>query len=212
MWYHYSGVDDVFSVWHRKALFPLRSELSCIAQETLILIPHRYIKRDHDQNLSPTPNFHHRRSFVITTMLNIDLRSFGYRRSGIPRDPSEHGGGFVFDCRSLPNPGREVAYQDQTGLDPPVRDYLRASPAVDDFHKLCLAMVKSAIISFSEREFDRIMVSYGCTGGQHRSVFLSERLRCALEQDPAFQGKIKIVVEHTERHHWPKHIETACGV
>lgn len=88
-------------------------------------------------------------------------------------------------------------------MDQPVKDNLHILHEVDRFHELCVAMIKSATVSFLERDFDRLMVSYGCTGGQHRSVFLGEQLRSSLTQDPEMKENIDVVLEHMERRYWP---------
>ena len=113
--------------------------------------------------------------------LTISLYSFGFHVSGIPRDPSGHGGGFVFDCRGLPNPGRDPRFLRLTGEDAAVQRYLDEFPEVGEFIENAAALIEITASNYSARKFERLMVSFGCTGGQHRSVFCAlrtaERLR-----------------------------------
>ena len=110
----------------------------------------------------------------------LSIKSFSYKQ-GIPEDASGHGGGFVFDCRSLPNPGREVRYQAFNGRDKIIIDYMENAPGVGEFLNYTEKLVSQSIDNYIERGFSRLMVSFGCTGGQHRSVYcaesLAERLR-----------------------------------
>ncbi|MCZ7557885.1 MAG: ATP-binding protein [Bacteroidia bacterium] len=130
--------------------------------------------------------------------LLIHIASFGYRKSGIPADESGHGGGYVFDCRGLPNPGREERFQALTGLDAEVELFLAAEEAVEDFLAHCLALCLSTAEAHRRRDFTQLSVSFGCTGGQHRSVYCAERTAQAL-RDAGYD----VVVTHNEREHWP---------
>lgn len=107
--------------------------------------------------------------------LLITIYSFGYHISGIPKD-DEHGGGFVFDCRGLPNPGREVRYKDKTGKDACVVRYLKRFPAVNDFIEYAYRLVELTAQNYRTRGFTSLTVAFGCTGGRHRSVFCAESL------------------------------------
>jgi RNase adaptor protein for sRNA GlmZ degradation len=129
----------------------------------------------------------------------LDLYSFGFRRSGIPQDPSEHGGGFVFDCRCLPNPGRYDAYKPQTGRDAAVANWLRKQARTEVFVQQVIGVVTLSVDDYMERGLARLMVSIGCTGGQHRSVFVSERLRAHFAQ----RTNLTVQLTHTEQAHWP---------
>ncbi|MBN2090795.1 hypothetical protein JW964_14375 [candidate division KSB1 bacterium] len=126
-------------------------------------------------------------------MLTVQIFSFGFQASGIPRDRMGNGGGFVFDCRHLPNPGRDPAFQSLTGQDNSVKQYLESFPIVADFLKDAFRMVDRAIQNYNERQFKDLMVSFGCTGGQHRSVYCAERLNQYLQQ----QG-ISTILTHVE--------------
>lgn len=113
-------------------------------------------------------------------ILTIEITSFSYK-APIPAhlfstEGERHGGGFVFDCRSLPNPGREERFKVKTGLDADVSAYLEAAPEVTAFRQHAFSLVESAVRNFLERDFTFMNVSFGCTGGQHRSVYLSQQL------------------------------------
>jgi len=108
--------------------------------------------------------------------LTITIYSFSYHKSGIPVDSSGHNGGFVFDCRFLPNPGRQLRYQTLTGLDAQVISYLEKHKSVLDFLTHVSEIIKTAANNYIERGFEHLMVSFGCTGGQHRSVYCAEKL------------------------------------
>jgi RNase adaptor protein for sRNA GlmZ degradation len=112
--------------------------------------------------------------------LVIRIYSFGYHRSGIPPGDPVHGGGFVFDCRGLPNPGREERFRLKSGLDREVIEFLEESPAVTEFLEHTCRLVELTVNEFIRRGFDSLMVSFGCTGGQHRSVFCAEKLTARL--------------------------------
>lgn len=113
--------------------------------------------------------------------LTVRILSFSYL-AGIPLDETEQGGGFVFDCRCLPNPGREAAYQRKTGKDVEVISYLKKIPAVDAFLKNCFALVDQAVEVYNSRSLLNLAVCFGCTGGQHRSVYAAECLAQHLKE------------------------------
>jgi aminoglycoside/choline kinase family phosphotransferase len=108
-------------------------------------------------------------------VLTVRIFSFSFHRV-MPSDESGNGGGFVFDARSLPNPGREERFKQLTGKDAPVIDYLNEQQSVHQFFASILSLVESTVSEYQRRGFKNLMVSFGCTGGQHRSVYLAERL------------------------------------
>lgn len=132
------------------------------------------------------------------TLLTVQLYSFSYKQR-IPGTESAHGGGFYFDCRCLPNPGREAEFKTATGLDEAVVMYLEAAPAVEIFYQHTKALVLQAITCYRERAFDSLIVAYGCTGGQHRSVYCAERLQTDLKKIPG----VAVSITHCEADRWP---------
>jgi RNase adaptor protein for sRNA GlmZ degradation len=107
--------------------------------------------------------------------LTVRIFSFSFHRQ-MPTDESGNGGGFVFDARSLPNPGREEQYKQLTGKDAPVIEYLNRQESVHRFLLSAQSLVDASVSAYRQRGFKDLMVSFGCTGGQHRSVFLAEQL------------------------------------
>ncbi|KAA3615385.1 MAG: phosphotransferase enzyme family protein [Calditrichaeota bacterium] len=126
--------------------------------------------------------------------LRLRIQSFSYKR-GIPVDETGHGGGFVFDCRSLPNPGRYEEYKHLTGNDQPVIDFLKNEYEVDQFLLNIVRLVDGSIQNYQKRNFTDLMVSFGCTGGQHRSVYCANNLAKILEK----KYDLDISVRHREQ-------------
>jgi aminoglycoside/choline kinase family phosphotransferase len=124
--------------------------------------------------------------------LVVRIVSFSFHR-GLPKDESGNGGGFVFDGRSLPNPGREERFKSLTGKDASVIDYLNQQLSVHQFLASAMSLVDASVANYKERGFRHLMVSFGCTGGQHRSVYLAEQLAKHLRG-----AGVETVVEHRE--------------
>jgi aminoglycoside/choline kinase family phosphotransferase len=131
--------------------------------------------------------------------LTVSIGSFSYKH-GYPEDTAGHGGGFVFDCRALHNPGRYAEYTDLCGCDVPVIDFLERVPEVEDFWAHVTALVDSQVETYLKRGFTSLSVYFGCTGGQHRSVYFAERLARYLDEHYA---EINVQVTHREQHRWP---------
>jgi RNase adaptor protein for sRNA GlmZ degradation len=112
----------------------------------------------------------------MSETLTIDIFSFGFQKSGIPKDESGNQGGYVFDCRSLPNPYNDERLRPLSGRDVEIILYFSEHPQVDRFIRRAFDFVKNHAEVFEQRGFAHIMVSFGCTGGQHRSVFCAEQL------------------------------------
>jgi len=112
----------------------------------------------------------------------LNVNSFSYKKGGIPEDLSGNGGGFVFDCRPLPNPGREDKYKMLTGRDKEVIDFLKNHQEVDAFLENVKAILTQSINNYSARGFKHLMINFGCTGGQHRSVYCAETITAWLRK------------------------------
>jgi UPF0042 nucleotide-binding protein len=115
-------------------------------------------------------------------MLNIKFFSFSYKKSGIPQDTTPNGGGFVFDCRFIYNPGRIEEFRHLTGKDEEVIEFLDENPEMQKFLKRTSEIIKSAIDNYISRDFTDLMVCFGCTGGQHRSVYAAEKLAADIKR------------------------------
>lgn len=130
-------------------------------------------------------------------MLTVTVLSFSYRK-GWPEDDSGNGGGFVFDCRAIHNPGRYEPYKLLDGRDAPVKQFLEGEADTFEFLSHCYALVDASAKRYISRGFTNLMVAFGCTGGQHRSVYCAEAMaRHLREKFPAEQLAINLY--HRER-------------
>jgi aminoglycoside/choline kinase family phosphotransferase len=125
--------------------------------------------------------------------LVVRIVSFSFHR-GLPKDESGNGGGFVFDGRSLPNPGREERFKALTGRDAPVIEYLNQQESVHQYLASVMSLVDASVSNYQQRGFKYLMVSFGCTGGQHRSVYLAEQVAKRLRG----RTGLEVVVTHRE--------------
>ena len=128
------------------------------------------------------------------TPLMVRIRSFSYRKA-IPADDSGNGGGFVFDCRGILNPGRIEAFRTQTGRDKPVKDFLEQQTRMPEFLNGVYNIVDISVEDFIKRGFSSLCVSFGCTGGQHRSVYAADALTRHLRN----KYHVKIDLHHIEQ-------------
>jgi aminoglycoside/choline kinase family phosphotransferase len=124
--------------------------------------------------------------------LTVRVFSFSFHREK-PADESGNGGGFVFDARSLPNPGKEDRFKLLTGKDAAVMDYLNQQESVHQYFANVLSLVDASVSTYQRRGFKNLMVSFGCTGGQHRSVYLAEQLAKHLRGNG-----VDVTVRHVE--------------
>jgi aminoglycoside/choline kinase family phosphotransferase len=131
---------------------------------------------------------------VPAGLLTVTVYSFSFKK-GIPEDASGNGGGYVFDCRGTHNPGKYEEYKQMTGLDQPVIDFLENDGEILRFLEGVYSVVDHHVKRFMERRFTHLQVSFGCTGGQHRSVYCAEHLAAHLVKD--FGVKVHLI--HRER-------------
>ena len=131
---------------------------------------------------------------VETEGLTVRITSFSYKK-GIPADPSGNGGGFVFDCRAVHNPGRYERYRALTGLDEPVIRFLEDDGEILRFLEHVYGLADAAVERYLERGFTSLSVSFGCTGGQHRSVYAAQHLAEHLHR----KYPVRIVLQHREQ-------------
>jgi len=128
------------------------------------------------------------------TALLVQINSFSYK-NGIPDDSSGNGGGFVFDCRGILNPGRFEEYKALTGRDKAVRDFLEQQTKMQEFLNSAFDIVDITIEDYLKRNFESLVINFGCTGGQHRSVYAADALARHLRN----KFKVKIVLQHREQ-------------
>ncbi len=127
-------------------------------------------------------------------MLEVKVVSFSYKK-GIPNDPSGNGGGFVFDCRAINNPGKYERYNHFNGLDEPVMEFLEKDGEITHFLDNAYTMVDATVKRYLDRGFTNLMVCFGCTGGRHRSVYSAQHLAEHLHE----KFGVKIHLTHREQ-------------
>ena len=129
------------------------------------------------------------------TPLVVNIKSFSFLKSGYPKNVSDNGGGFVFDCRGILNPGRVEAHKKETGRDKPVQDYLADKTRMEEFLAGVFSTVDISVEDYIKRNFAILEVNFGCTGGQHRSVYAADALARHLKN----KYNVKTVVKHIEQ-------------
>lgn len=134
------------------------------------------------------------------TPLRVHINSFSYLRNGYPQDESGNGGGFVFDCRGVLNPGRITEYKTRSGTDKAVIDYLEQNTRMPEFLNSVFDIVDISVEDYIKRRFENLTINFGCTGGQHRSVYAAEQTARHLKN----KYRVKTVVNHLNRDNWRK--------
>jgi aminoglycoside/choline kinase family phosphotransferase len=133
------------------------------------------------------------------TPLLITINSFSYKK-GLPNDETDNGGGFIFDMRGILNPGRFDEYKKLSGQDKPVQDFLEQRTKMNTFLNSVWDLIDITVENYLERGFESLQINFGCTGGQHRSVFAAEQTARHLKN----KYKVKVVLEHTNKNNWVK--------
>lgn len=126
--------------------------------------------------------------------LTVRISSFSYKK-GIPHDPSGNGGGFVFDCRAIHNPGRYAEFKHLTGKDQQVKEFLEEKSTIGAFMTSVISLVSQSVEVYLSRGFTHLSVNFGCTGGQHRSVYAAEKLAEYLRNN----YPVAVVLQHVEQ-------------
>jgi RNase adaptor protein for sRNA GlmZ degradation len=126
--------------------------------------------------------------------LTVRIISFSLKK-GLPEDPTGNGGGYIFDCRAIQNPGVLDEYKPLTGMQQPVIDYLEKQSGTAFFKEHVFALIEQSVNRYIEREFTDLMVCFGCTGGQHRSVYFAEQMAAHLQK----KFPVHIKLEHREQ-------------
>lgn len=129
------------------------------------------------------------------TPLIVHVNSFSYKSTGIPKDETDNGGGFVFDCRGILNPGRIEEYKQQTGRDKGVIDFLEQQTQMPQFLNSIYNIIDIAVEDYMKRGFESLQVNFGCTGGQHRSVYAADELARHLRNKYGVKIELKHLVQ-----------------
>lgn len=137
------------------------------------------------------------------TPLLVTIQSFSFIQNGYPVDESANGGGFVFDMRGILNPGRFTPYKHLSGLDKPVKDFLDQQTKMPDFLNSVYSIIDISVEDYIKRGFKNLCINFGCTGGQHRSVYAAEATARHLKN----KFKVKIELEHLNKVNWKREME-----
>lgn len=132
--------------------------------------------------------------------LKIAVNSFSFIQNGYPKDVTSNGGGFVFDCRGILNPGRIDEYKTQTGEDAPVQVYLETKTTMNQFLEAAYNAVDVSVENYLQRDFTDLAINFGCTGGQHRSVYAAN----AMAKHLADKYNVPVTVQHLNKNGWRK--------
>jgi len=134
------------------------------------------------------------------TALTVKVQSFSYLKNGYPKDETKNGGGYVFDCRGILNPGRIDEYKKQSGLDKPVKDYLEQQTLMPKFLNSIYDIIDITVEDYIKRGFESLEINFGCTGGQHRSVYAAEAVVRHLKN----KFSVKTTLYHLNNENWVK--------
>ena len=134
------------------------------------------------------------------TPLVVDVCSFSFIQQGYPKDETKNGGGFIFDMRGILNPGRFDEYKHLSGLDKPVKDFLEQQTKMPDFLNDVYSIIDVSVENYIKRGFENLCINFGCTGGQHRSVFAAEAVARHLKN----KFKVNINLNHTNKENWKR--------
>ncbi len=132
------------------------------------------------------------------TLLVVTVNSFSFIKTGYPADETKTGGGFVFDMRGILNPGRFDDYKHLSGMDKPVKDFLEQQTKILEFLNGVYSVIDISVHDYIKRGFEHLTINFGCTGGQHRSVYAAEAIARHLRN----KFKVKIVLQHTNKQNW----------
>ncbi len=138
------------------------------------------------------------------TPLIVNVCSFSFIQQGYPKDETKNGGGFVFDMRGILNPGRFDEYKHLSGLDKPVKDFLEQHTKMPDFLNGVYGIIDISVEDYIKRGFEHLCINFGCTGGQHRSVYAAEAVARHLKN----KFKVKINLTHTNTKNWKTQYES----
>lgn len=130
-------------------------------------------------------------------VLTISVNSFSFKNGGVPYDKSGNGGGFVFDCRALPNPGRYEQYKALTGEDAPVKEFLDDKPDTHYFLQNVQMIVFQSVDNYLERGFKNLQINFGCTGGRHRSVYFAQTIGEMIHEN---YPMVRVEINHLAQH------------
>jgi len=176
-----------------QSIYPAISNLETLLEEKQFSVKLPELENIFKQILALKNKFYIAES--VDNKLTVNINSFSYKITGIPYDISPNGGGFVFDCRALPNPGRLPGLCNYSGKDRSVINYLEEHKEIAQFKDNVFNIVDQSITNYLERKFSRLQVNFGCTGGRHRSVYMAEQLKKHLQNT----NRLNVVLQHLEQ-------------